>query len=184
MFGSSPGLFAACHVLRRLLAPRHPPYALISLVLMLALAMEFPRFNTVFRTLRTSCRACFGAKNSRRLNSARRGSALSHATNVALSAHPGNSSPQEESPRSIDSLSNIHAARRAREACRGRESYAASGGLPSSVASSSAEPTRWSACRRTLSGAGPPGAERALTLRRGSDKAASPASKTACTPRR
>ncbi len=44
LFGASPRLFAACHVLRRLLAPRHPPYALISLALMLALAMEFPRF--------------------------------------------------------------------------------------------------------------------------------------------
>jgi hypothetical protein len=43
LFGAYPRLFAACHVLRRLLAPRHPPYALISLVLMLALAMEFPR---------------------------------------------------------------------------------------------------------------------------------------------
>ena len=28
---SSPQLFAACHVLRRLLVPRHPPYALIHL---------------------------------------------------------------------------------------------------------------------------------------------------------
>ena len=31
LLGASPGLFAACHVLRRLLAPRHPPYALTSL---------------------------------------------------------------------------------------------------------------------------------------------------------
>ncbi len=46
MFGSFPGLFAAYRVLRRLLAPRHPPYALNNLVLMLALAMEFPRFLT------------------------------------------------------------------------------------------------------------------------------------------
>ena len=29
---SSPRLFAACHVLRRLLAPRHPPIALSSLI--------------------------------------------------------------------------------------------------------------------------------------------------------
>ncbi len=28
---SSPRLFAACHVLRRLLAPRHPPNALLTL---------------------------------------------------------------------------------------------------------------------------------------------------------
>ena len=33
MFGSFPGLFAAYRVLRRLLAPRHPPYALINLVI-------------------------------------------------------------------------------------------------------------------------------------------------------
>ena len=30
---SSPQLFAACHVLHRRLMPRHPPYALISLIL-------------------------------------------------------------------------------------------------------------------------------------------------------
>src|ERR1700722_17463274 len=29
----SPGLIAACHVLHRLLAPRHPPYALSSLII-------------------------------------------------------------------------------------------------------------------------------------------------------
>jgi hypothetical protein len=33
MFGSFPGLFAAYRVLRRLLAPRHPPYALNNLVI-------------------------------------------------------------------------------------------------------------------------------------------------------
>ena len=31
----SPRLFAACHVLHRLLAPRHPPYALSSLIIKL-----------------------------------------------------------------------------------------------------------------------------------------------------
>src|ERR1700729_2390350 len=31
----SPGLIAACHVLLRLLAPRHPPYALSSLIIKL-----------------------------------------------------------------------------------------------------------------------------------------------------
>src|SRR5271169_2812795 len=31
----SPRLIAACHVLRRLLAPRHPPYALSSLTIKL-----------------------------------------------------------------------------------------------------------------------------------------------------
>ena len=33
---SSPGLFAACHVLLRLAAPRHPPWTLFSLLLRLA----------------------------------------------------------------------------------------------------------------------------------------------------
>ncbi len=32
LVGSSPKLFAACYVLRRPLAPRHPPYALSSLI--------------------------------------------------------------------------------------------------------------------------------------------------------
>ena len=32
LLGGSPKLIAACHVLHRLLAPRHPPYALSSLV--------------------------------------------------------------------------------------------------------------------------------------------------------
>ena len=35
---TSPQLIAACHVLRRLLLPRHPPYALISLILCLSFA--------------------------------------------------------------------------------------------------------------------------------------------------
>src|SRR5579863_1457003 len=43
----SPGLFAAYHVLHRLLAPRHPPYALSSLTIKLtehvALAARLPR---------------------------------------------------------------------------------------------------------------------------------------------
>lgn len=32
LLGSSPRLIAACHVFRRLLVPRHPPYALSSLL--------------------------------------------------------------------------------------------------------------------------------------------------------
>ena len=32
MFDSSPGLIAACHVLHRLITPRHPPYTLSSLI--------------------------------------------------------------------------------------------------------------------------------------------------------
>ena len=37
----SPGLIAACHVLHRLLAPRHPPYALCSLTIKLTQAVVF-----------------------------------------------------------------------------------------------------------------------------------------------
>ncbi len=36
----SPRLFAACHVLHRLLAPRHPPYALSSLIIKLTHTVE------------------------------------------------------------------------------------------------------------------------------------------------
>ena len=53
MFGTYPRLFAAYRVLRRLLAPRHPPYALNILALMLALAMEFPRYCESESTLLT-----------------------------------------------------------------------------------------------------------------------------------
>src|SRR5881398_3900953 len=35
----SPKLIAACHVLHRLLAPRHPPYALSSLIIKLTQAV-------------------------------------------------------------------------------------------------------------------------------------------------
>jgi hypothetical protein len=55
MFGSSPGIFAAYRVLRRLLAPRHPPYALHNLALMLALAMEFPKFVSFSQIVETIC---------------------------------------------------------------------------------------------------------------------------------
>src|SRR5262249_34797079 len=36
----SPRLIAACHVLHRLLAPRHPPYALSSLIIKLTQTVE------------------------------------------------------------------------------------------------------------------------------------------------
>ena len=39
----SPRLIAACHVLRRLLAPRHPPYALSSLTIKLTQHVSIPR---------------------------------------------------------------------------------------------------------------------------------------------
>src|SRR5258708_34762575 len=38
----SPRLFAACHVLHRLLAPRHPPYALSSLTIKLTQHVVYP----------------------------------------------------------------------------------------------------------------------------------------------
>ena len=38
---SSPWLFAAYHVLLRLLVPRHPPYALISLIVFLSFSLEY-----------------------------------------------------------------------------------------------------------------------------------------------
>jgi hypothetical protein len=44
MVSSSPGLFAAAHVLHRLLAPRHPPCALVLLIMK----------NTVFATMEFS----------------------------------------------------------------------------------------------------------------------------------
>ena len=40
----SPELFAACHVLHRLLAPRHPPYALSSLTIKLTQLVASPGF--------------------------------------------------------------------------------------------------------------------------------------------
>jgi hypothetical protein len=88
MFGSFPGIFAAYRVLRRLLAPRHPPYALISLVLMLALAMEFPRF-WVGSENETSVfpQVIPGQKNSRRLNLRR----ASQAQRFSPSDYPENS---------------------------------------------------------------------------------------------
>ncbi len=50
----SPGLIAACHVLRRLLAPRHPPYALSSLIIKLTQSVlllgECPDFRPVSKT--------------------------------------------------------------------------------------------------------------------------------------
>jgi hypothetical protein len=45
----SPGLIAACHVLRRLLAPRHPPYALSSLIIKLTQSVFAALECTVFR---------------------------------------------------------------------------------------------------------------------------------------
>ena len=41
---SSPGLIAAYHVLHRLLTPRHPPYALNNLTLLIRLVTDYQRF--------------------------------------------------------------------------------------------------------------------------------------------
>ena len=45
-----PGLIAACHVLLRLLVPRHPPYALICLTRLdlLILIVQFSRYNLFY----------------------------------------------------------------------------------------------------------------------------------------
>src|SRR5579872_4048546 len=51
----SPRLFAACHVLHRLLAPRHPPYALSSLTIKLTQHVAFPAQET--RNEFCGCRA-------------------------------------------------------------------------------------------------------------------------------
>src|SRR6202040_3107954 len=40
----SPRLFAACHVLHRLLPPRHPPCALSNLTIKFTQAVVYPRF--------------------------------------------------------------------------------------------------------------------------------------------
>ena len=85
LFGTSPRLFAAYRVLRRLLAPRHPPYALCSLVLMLALAMEFPRF--VRDVVRTSVERFLRAKKSRRPNISG-GVTCGHADRLPLGGYP------------------------------------------------------------------------------------------------
>ena len=45
----SPGLIAACHVLHRLLAPRHPPYALSSLIIKLTQSVFAAFERPVFR---------------------------------------------------------------------------------------------------------------------------------------
>ena len=42
---TSPWLFAACHVLRRLLVPRHPPYALLRLIFFEVLSSLGVRFS-------------------------------------------------------------------------------------------------------------------------------------------
>ena len=63
----SPGLIAACHVLLRLLAPRHPPYALSSLTIKLTQHVVFTRLtagppsvwiNSPFHNLLYSSRTC------------------------------------------------------------------------------------------------------------------------------
>ena len=45
---SSPGLIAAYHVLHRLLTPRHPPYALSNLTLLIRLVTDYQRFELYY----------------------------------------------------------------------------------------------------------------------------------------
>ena len=49
---ASPELIAACHVLHRLLAPRHPPYALSSLTIKFTRRITVSRLSPVRYTLR------------------------------------------------------------------------------------------------------------------------------------
>jgi hypothetical protein len=55
LLSGSPGLFAASHVLRRLLAPRHPPCALSSLTM---IATRYPRWMPRHNRLGELPRAC------------------------------------------------------------------------------------------------------------------------------
>jgi hypothetical protein len=107
MFGSFPGLFAACHVLRRLLAPRHPPYALISLARCSRSLWSFQ--GSASREVMLLDRHVLGAKKSRRRRirgrEVMRGSARS-----PLREDPLRSVGQERSPRFLDSLRMIHEA--------------------------------------------------------------------------
>lgn len=47
LFDGSPKLIAANHVLLRLLSPRHPPYALINLIIYY-IAMKFSKNNNYY----------------------------------------------------------------------------------------------------------------------------------------
>ena len=47
LFDGSPKLIAANHVLLRLLSPRHPPYALINLIIY-DIAMKFSKNNNYY----------------------------------------------------------------------------------------------------------------------------------------
>jgi hypothetical protein len=50
----SPRLIAACHVLLRLLVPRHPPYALSSLTIKLTQHVSIPRRIETLKTIATN----------------------------------------------------------------------------------------------------------------------------------
>ena len=50
----SPRLIAACHVLLRLLVPRHPPYALSSLTIKLTQHVSTPRRIETLKTITTN----------------------------------------------------------------------------------------------------------------------------------
>ncbi len=59
-FASSPQLFAACHVLLRRLVPRHPPYALCSLIIFSFFSLSI----AVFYVKNTSFPASISSKLS------------------------------------------------------------------------------------------------------------------------
>ena len=52
LLGNSPRHIAACHVLHRLLVPRHPPYALSSLLLPLLLTRKKQMISNLFSVVR------------------------------------------------------------------------------------------------------------------------------------
>jgi hypothetical protein len=59
---SSPRLFAACHDLLRLLVPRHPPYALTCLTILL-----YPRSSRIVRFIIHSCSRYFLSDTTNRV---------------------------------------------------------------------------------------------------------------------
>jgi hypothetical protein len=92
---TSPGLIAAAHVLRRLLAPRHPPCALVLLIRKehVDVAMEFSRYaRALEHALHEGRRPALRAADPSKLNSAR------------PSGHPGSDEPIRRSPGDVDEV--------------------------------------------------------------------------------
>ena len=76
LVSTSPGLIAAAHVLLRLLAPRHPPYALSLLIVKnsLVTAMEFSRCTRQIPPNRKNRAGCSKAAETRSLKTQQRSS--------------------------------------------------------------------------------------------------------------